>query len=265
MRNMLRLLFVRYRVFLLLVSLLLGLFQFLLCAVVASMNLESALEQVLMFAPPAMRAIIEQSVLGGSAAGVLAFGWNHPITHALLAAIAIALASRAIAGEAESGVIELVLAQPITRARYLATHVLFGVAALTLVAAVGVIGTAVGQRVFGLSVFPVLRLFELLAAMVLLQLAIYGGALLLSAYGREAGRVAGLAVWLALVSYFLSVIATLWSKAAFLRPYSLHSYYDPRAILVDGRLAFSLLAVLGTISVLTTALAFARFRTRDLP
>lgn len=265
MRNILGRLITQHRVFLLLISLLLGVFQFLLCAAVASMNIQSALDQVLMFAPPAMRAMIEQSLLGGSAAGVLAFGWNHPITHALLAAAAIVVGSRAVGGEVEAGTIEMVLAQPISRMRYFASYVLFGVVAITLIAGVGILGTMVGQRVFGLQTFGPWRLLELLAGVVLLQLAILGVTLLLSAFGREAGRIAALAVWLALVSYFLNVMASLWSKTAFLRPYSLHSYYDPRNILVSGTLPAARFGVLLGVAVLTTLLAFARFRARDLP
>ena len=56
MRNLLARLFAQHRVFLMLVTLLLGIFQFILCAIVASINIESALDQILMFAPPAMRA-----------------------------------------------------------------------------------------------------------------------------------------------------------------------------------------------------------------
>ena len=100
--------------FLLAVMLVLAGFEFLICAMVASMDVESALGEITKFAPPVVRAMIEQNMPGGSPAAVLAFGWNHPVAHALLTAVAITLPARAIAGEVENGTIELMLAQPIS-------------------------------------------------------------------------------------------------------------------------------------------------------
>lgn len=265
MLNLLARLIRRNRVFLLACCLVLGLFQFLLVALVVEINLESALEQILTFAPPIMRSVIEQSMLGGSTQGVLAFGWNHPITHAIVAAVAIALASRSVAGEIENGALELVLAQPISRAAYLGSHLIFGMVALMLVAAAGALGTMVGQRVFALNAFGLGRMLQLLLNVVLLQAAIYTATLLVSSWGREAGRVAVIGVLIALVSYFINVIATLWPRASFIEPYSLHSYYDPRAILVRGELATLAVIVLAGFMVGATGLAFWRFATRDLP
>lgn len=265
MFNLIRRLIWRNRVFLLACSLVLGLFQFLLPALVVEINLESALEQILTFAPPIMRVLIEQSLLGGSIQGLLAFGWDHPITHAIMAAVAIALASRAVAGEVENGAIELVLAQPISRAAYLGSHLIFGIAALTLVAAAGALGTMIGQRVFSLNAFGADRMLRLLVNIILLQAAIYTATLLVSAWGREAGRVAVIGVLITLVSYFINVMVTLWPKASFLEPYSLHAYYDPRAVLVRGELAPLAVMVLGGVAVGTAILAFWRFATRDLP
>src|SRR6185436_19784755 len=102
-------------IFLAVAALMLGGFEFLLCAVVASVDVQGAFNQMTQFAPPIFRTMIEQNLMGGSPAGVLAFGWNHPVVHALLSAVAITLADRAIAGEVENGAIELVLSQPLSR------------------------------------------------------------------------------------------------------------------------------------------------------
>jgi hypothetical protein len=88
---------------------------------------------------------------------------------------------------------------------------------------------------------------------------------LFSSFGREAGRVAILGVLVTIGSFLDNVIATLWNRAAFMKPYSLHTYYDPRNILVDGHLATSSVVVLGVLAFAATAGAFARFLTRDLP
>jgi hypothetical protein len=57
----------------------------------------------------------------------------------------------------------------------------------------------------------------------------------------------------------------MWSKAAFLQPYSLHHYYDPRRILTEGHLPASSLPVLLGFVLVTGGVAFVHFRRRDLP
>ena len=251
--------------FLLVVALALAGFEVLLCAMVANVDLEGAMGQMIQFAPPLLRAMIEQNLMGGNPAGVLAFGWNHPVAHALLAAVAITLPARAIAGEIENGVIELVLAQPVSRMQYFAAHVLFGVAALSTVLAAGVLGTAVGQAVFSLQAFGAGRLGALFVNALLLQLALYAVTLLASAHGREGGRVALVGVLVTVLSYSVNTVATLWNKADFLKPYSLHHYFDPRAVLVDGNLSTMAVVVLAAVGALAIAAAFAGFARRDLP
>ena len=255
----------RNRVFLAVVAMALAGFEVLLCAVVASVDVENAFGQMLQFAPPVIRAMIEQNLMGGTPAGVLAFGWNHPVVHALLAAVAITLGARAIAGEVENGVIELVLAQPISRGQYFAAHVLFGIAALSVVLAAGVAGTAFGQAVYSLPAFGPAKLAALFVNALLLQLTIYAVTLLASAHGREGGRVALVGVLVAVLSYSINTIATLWGKAEFLRPYSLHHYFDPRAVLVEGQLSAVAVVVLVASAAIAIAAAYGKFARRDLP
>ncbi len=219
MLNIMRRQLERNWIFLLVVMLVLGGFELLICAMVASVDVEGAFGQMTRFAPPFVRAMIEQNLMGGTPAGVLAFGWNHPVVHALLSAVAITLGARAIAGEVENGAIELTLAQPVSRARYFTAHLLFGASAL----------------------------------------------LLASALGREAGRVALAGVLVAVLSFLINAVATLWSKAEFAKPYSLHAYFDPRQLLVSGDLAPSSIAILAAVTAIATVAAFVRFSRRDLP
>jgi ABC-type transport system involved in multi-copper enzyme maturation permease subunit len=128
-----------------------------------------------------------------------------------------------------------------------------------------VIAAIIGQSIFQLEPFGWDRLLRLLVNLFLLQMSLYSLTLLFSSFGREAGRVAMLAVLVAIVSYLVNVIATLWNRAAFMRPYSLHTYYDPRDILVFGNLAPSSVVVLGVFTLAATTAAVVRFLTRDLP
>ena len=265
MINLIRRQLERNGLFLLVAAVILAIFEFALCAIVASMDVEAAFSQMLVFAPPLVRAMIEQNMPGGSPAAVLSFGWNHPVAHALLTAVAITLSARAIAGEIENGAIELLMAQPISRARYFAAHVVFGVGAICAVIAGGLLGTAAGQAFFSLGAFGANRLAMLFLNALLLQLAIYAVTLAASAFGREAGRVALFGLLVAVVSFLVNTLAMLWSKAEFARPYSLHAYFDPREILTQGRLSGSSVLVLASVAVIGTAVAFRHFSRRDLP
>jgi ABC-type transport system involved in multi-copper enzyme maturation permease subunit len=265
MLNLVRRELARNGIFLAAAMIVLGAFEYLICAIVASVDIEKAFAQITQFAPPLFRAMIEQNIPAGSPAAVLSFGWNHPIVHALLTAVAIALPARAIAGEVESGAIELVLAQPVSRGEYFGAHLLVALVALSLVLGAGLLGTVVGQRVYALDAFGATSLAKLFANALLLQLAIYALTLLASAYGREAGRVALVGVLVAVLSYLVNAVAMLWSKAQFAKPYSLHGYFDPREILVQGNLAMSSVLVLGAVAAFALAAAFAQFARRDLP
>ena len=264
MLNIVRRQLERHWIFLLAAALVLGGFELLLCAMVASVDVQGAFNQMTQFAPPMFREMMEQTLMGGSPAAVLAFGWNHPVVHALLSAVAIALPARAIAGEVENGAIELVLSQPLSRAAYFGAHLIFGLGAIGTVLAVGLLGTLIGQQVFSLSPFG-WRLAGFFVNAFLLQLAIYALTLLASAFGREAGRAAMVGVLVAVLSFLINAIAVLWDRAAFVKPYSLHGYFDPRQLLVQGHLATSSVIVLAAVAAIATLAAFTWFSRRDLP
>lgn len=264
MLNILRRLAARHRIFLIVSAVVLAAFQLLICAIVSSVDVGTAIEQILAFAPPAFRPLIEQSMIG-SPQGMLAFGWNHPITHALLTAVAIALAARAIAGEVEHGAIELILAQPISRARYFTAHATFAVGAIAFITVSGIVGSVLGRQLFALAPLGLSSAWRLTANLVLLQTAIYAMTLLISSFGRENGQVAIAGVLLAVVSYLIEVISSMWGKVAYLHPYALHSYYNPRQILTEGVTPPGAFPVLALFILVTGTAALVRFRSRDLP
>jgi len=179
--------------------------------------------------------------------------------------VALMLASRAIAGEVEQGVIELVLAQPLSRSRYLASCVVFALMAIVGVAFAGLAGSMLGRATFGIPALAVASAAKLLGSLVLLEMALYGATLVISSLGREAGRVGAAGALIAVLSYLVNAIAALWNRAAFLKAYSLHSYYDPRAVLIDGRLSGGSIAVLGATALATIGMSFLVFQRRDLP
>ena len=264
--NLLRHLAVRHAPFLIASAVLLAAFQFLICAAVSSVDVSGALEAMVRSLPPLLQEIVASQLFGGfTPRGLLAFGWSHPVTHALGSAVAIVLAARAVAGESETGAIELLLSQPISRGAYFAAHAGFALAAIAALSASGVLGTVVGQSVFGIERFGVGPLLRLGLAYALLQGAVFGIALLLSAFGREGGRVASGGFLIVLISYFGEAMGRLWNKAAFIRPWTLHEYFPPHDILVRGLGIGRPAAVLGSVLAVSLLLSWARFRIRDVP
>ncbi len=134
MRNLFLHLARRHALFLSLIALLLGGFECLLCAIVGTVDLSGGLQELMKSMPPFLRAVISNQFAANlTTAGFLAFGWNHPIMHALATAT-IALAAAAIAGEIENGMIEFLLSQPISRCQYLAGKMLFDLFSLVATA-----------------------------------------------------------------------------------------------------------------------------------
>lgn len=264
--NLLRHLAARHAPFLLAIAVLLGAFQFLMCAAVGSVDVTGALETLVGSLPPLMQDLVATELFGGFTPGsLLAFAWNHPVSQALGSAAAIVLAARAIAGESETGAIELLLSQPISRGAYFAAHTGFALAAIAGISSAGVLGTVLGQSVFGIERFGGGRLFRLALGYGLLQGACFGITMALSAFGREGGRVASGAFLIVLLSYFGEAIGRLWDRASFVQPWTLHEYFSPHEILVRGAGIGRPAAVLGGVLALSLTLAWARFRSRDVP
>jgi ABC-2 type transport system permease protein len=256
----------RYAVFLLVTTVVVAAFQLIIPAVISTLDMENVIGNVLAMLPPGIGAALGDQVFGGlSTVGLLGFGWNHPIAHAAGTALAVVLAARAVAGEIENGTLELVLAQPISRAAYLGSQVAFGVLALTVLCAAGTLATFWGTRAFGIEGIAVSGIVRVAASFLLLLLALYAVTLLASAFLREGGRALGIGFLVAVTSFLVHTVALLWTKAAFLKPYTLHAYYLPRDVLTSGRFAPLSLAVLGGCTVVCIGGAFWHFARRNVP
>lgn len=264
--NLFRLLVARHGTFVALTAALLAVFQYLICAAIASVDVAGALTTVMQSVPPLFQSFAASQLFGGfSKSGLLAFGWLHPIAQALGAALAIALGAQAVAGAVQNGTIELTLGQPLSRRAYLSAHVVFGLVSLVVLTAAGIAGTVIGQRVWGLEPIAAGRLLRFAIDYLLFQAAWFALALLLSAWGREAGRVGLLTFLLAIVSYLVNVIGSMWAAWKPLVPWTLHAYFTPQEILVQGSGIAKPAAVLLGVVLVGLAGAWLRFRRRDLP
>lgn len=251
--------------FLVACAVLLGAFQFLIGTIVHSIHLGTVLESLMKSLPPIMQALINSQFGGLSERDILAFAWNHPVTHALGTAAAIVFAARAIAGEIETGTLELFLAEPLTRRRYLTTRVAAGVGALMVVTLAGIGGSALAQAVYHLQSFDRGQWAVLGVDYALLLVAWFAVTLVFSAFGHEGGRVASAGFLIALVSYILQVIGGLWPAADFLLPWTLHHSFVPREILVEHGPIARPLVTLGGVGFVGLAVAAWRFERRDVP
>jgi ABC-2 type transport system permease protein len=256
----------RHAVFLLVATLLLAGFQLIIPAVISTLDVQDAIGNVLAMLPPGIGAALGEQMFGGmSTAGLLGFGWNHPVAHAAGTAVAVVLGARAVAGEIENGTLELVLAQPISRSAYLGSQVALGVLALTALCAAGILGTVVGTRAFGIERIAWSRIVQVGASFLLLLLALFAITLLASTFLREGGRALGIGFLVAVGSFLVNTVALLWNRAAFLKPFTLHEYHVPRDVLAAGRIAPLAVAVLGGCTALCIAVAFWHFARRDVP
>jgi len=266
MLNILKRLTSRYWIFVTACGFLLAGFQFLLCAMVSTVDITGAFAELTRTFPPFLRTVIEQQLFGVmSDAGILAFGWNHPITLALGTAVSIVLASRSIAGEIENGAMELIISQPIYRRTYLTAQVIFALASIAFISMLSASGTLLGQYVFKFEAFSTFSVAEIALDFFLLNAAWYGITLLFSVFSREAGPVATIGFLLALISYFLNVIGGLWDKAAFLLPCSLHTYYSPKNLLVENIFPVFDIFLPGVIASITVGISYWKLSRRDLP
>lgn len=263
MRNLLRHLFKRNALFTAVCILLLGGFEYLLCAILATIDVAAGLQSVLASAPPFLRSMIGERFM--DMANLKVFAWNHPVAMAIGAALSIVLGARAVAGEIENGAVELLMSQPISRATYYLTHVLHGGLALLLVSFGGIAGAFAGQNVYDIEKFATNDLLLLGLNYFLLQLSWFAITLALSAFARESGRVASAAFVVALIAFIVRTIGDLWDRTAWALPYTIYHYFSPKEILIDRVPDVRDFVVLAVVALMALIIGGVKFQRRDLP
>lgn len=244
-----------------------GLMQLLIFTMVSQLEIVSVLQVFLAQLPAAVRETLGEELLAqASIAGVVAFGYNHPLVLALMSILAVVLPAKHIAGEIETGTMESILSLPVKRISIVLSLWLFSALALFLVLSGAWLGTFMGTVIFQKGdVLPFVNVFRIGFNLWLLMMTINAYTFLISAYSREGGRASLGAGGLTLFFYFLNLIAGIWPAIGFLRPFSVFHYYRPAQIMAgEGGLAENL-AVLGALAVVASAIAMRRIVTRDIP
>jgi len=196
--------------------------------------------------------------------GAITLGLQHPLAIAMVGIFAVGASATAIAGERARGTLEVLLARPISR---LAVYVSILVALLlTVLIVLGAIlgGMIAGSAMQGLSdeldlgqlPLVVLNGFGLWAAFTTFGLAA-------SVSFDRPGPAIGLALGYLFINYFLEILGSLWTDAAWTQDYSLFHHFDPGAIL-SGEAALLDLVIVFAAAIVPVIYAVVVFPRRDL-
>jgi ABC-type transport system involved in multi-copper enzyme maturation permease subunit len=199
-----------------------------------------------------------------SVPGAITIGFQHPLAIAFLGIFAIGTTTGAIAGERERGTLEVLLARPLSRRSLyvtiaIAVAVLLAVELVSLLAGLwtGVLLTDIGDQVNGSALWLVFANGLLLWG----AFAAFGLAASVS-FDRHAPAI-GLALAYLLVNYFLEILGSLWTDAAWSQEYSLFHHFQP-AELLTGKADPTDFLILGVAILVPVAYALVIFPRRDL-
>ena len=196
--------------------------------------------------------------------GAITLGLQHPLAIAMLGIFAVGASATAVAGERASGTLEVLLARPISRlALYLSLLVALLLTVLIVLAAIlaGMIGGSAVQGLtdeldLGQLPLVVLNGIGLWAAFTTFGLAA-------SVTFDRPGPAIGLSLAYLMVNYFLEILGSLWTDAAWTQEYSLFHHFDPGAIL-SGEAALLDLVIVFVAAIVPVIYAVIVFPRRDL-
>jgi beta-exotoxin I transport system permease protein len=196
--------------------------------------------------------------------GSITLGLQHPLAIAMVGIFAVGASSMAVAGERARGTLEVLLARPISRTT-LYTSILVALLLVVLLVLTAIIGGMIGSATvvgivdeLDLGQVPLVLLngFGLWAAFTTFGLA-------MSVTFDRPGPAIGLTLAWLLIHYFLEILGSLWTDAAWTQEYSLLHHFDPGAILT-GALDPIDLVIVYAAAVIPVVYALLIFPKRDL-
>ena len=215
--------------------------------------------------PAAFRALIKaDGGLSATATGYIAIGYRDAVFMAIIIGAVIAASSAALAREIERGAMFLLLARPLQRYHIVLAKAGALVLMLAVIVSLSFLGTWIGVLGNGIDGVSFGALALALVNAFMLALAVGGYSFLLSALSSEGGRVISIATGLTVVFFFVDYLATLWSPARSLGPFSVFHYYDPHGVVETGSAPAAHLLVLGCVAVAGFLAAGIVFQRRDI-
>jgi ABC-2 type transport system permease protein len=196
--------------------------------------------------------------------GAITLGFQHPLGIAMIGIFAVGASANAVAGELARGTLEVLLARPISRlALYASILVALLIAVLVVLLAIlgGMIGGTAMQGItdevdLGLMPLVAVNGFGLWAAFTTFGLAA-------SVSFDRPGPAIGLSLAYLFLNYFLEILGSLWTDAAWTQDYSLFHHFNPGAILT-GELQVTDLVIVFAAALVPIVYAIMVFPRRDL-
>ncbi len=196
--------------------------------------------------------------------GTITIGLQHPLALAMIGSFAVGAGATAVAGERARGTLEVLLARPISRTTLYVTILVALLTAVLLVLLAILAGMVAGTAVVGLlseldlSQMPlvVLNGFGLWAAFTTFSMA-------MSVSFDRPGPAIGLSLGWLLLHYFLEILGSLWTDAAWTQEYSLLHHFNPGEILT-GKLDPVDLVIVFVAALIPFVYALLVFPKRDL-
>jgi ABC-2 type transport system permease protein len=196
--------------------------------------------------------------------GTITLGLQHPLALAMLGIFAVGAGSTAVAGERARGTLEILLARPISR-----TSLYLTILAALLVAVLIVLVAILGGMVIGATVVDLVDELDL-SQMPLVLLNGFGlwaafttFALATSVTFDRPGPAIGISLAYLLLNYFLEILGSLWTDAAWTQEYSLLHHFNPGEILTGALDPIDLVIVFGA-AIVPLIYALLVFPKRDL-
>ena len=198
--------------------------------------------------------------------GMVLFAYFDPLIVMLLVQFAIYLATEP-AGEVESSLVDLLLARPLPR------HVIVSRSFIVMAIGTALMSGAMQMTTWvGLwwmapaySQWPALPTVVSLSAHVTLIAWCFGcTALAASGWARRRGAVVGAIGVVAIATYLVELLESIWAPARDLATFSPFHYYAAPGILAGTAPEARNLAVLGTVTLVALGLAYWRYQHRDL-
>ena len=196
--------------------------------------------------------------------GSMTLGFQHPLAIAMIGIFAVGASATAVAGERARGTLEVLLARPISRTT-LYISILLALLVAVLIVLVAIVSGMVGSASFigvsdeidmGQLPLVVLNGFGLWAAFTTFGLA-------MSVTFDRPGPAIGLSLAFLLINYFLEILGSLWTDAAWTQEYSLLHHFQPGEILT-GELDPIDLIIVFVAAVIPIIYALLVFPRRDL-
>jgi ABC-2 type transport system permease protein len=199
-----------------------------------------------------------------SLSGSIALGFIHPFTLLLMGIFAVGFSTVAVAGERQRGTLEVLLARPISRRSMYVTMFVAGAIFLGILMALQLASSVVASYAAGVgSELHVANMPALWLNGWLLFLAILAIGLAASVTFDRLAPALGITLAIVLISYLLTVVASLWPDASWIASYSLFNYVKAKSTL-DGTIHPLDLALLLAVAAVAVVYAWMAFPRRDI-